>query len=301
MSNELVKADTSYMSMYGEYNSVANYGDVEADADANALFPKVALKANTADDCSVQIILGGKVLASEPMLDLSLVASFGSRMLWDPDDGSRETKLPRCLTGLVSPMLMKRDQCQGQWLEEDGGRVPFNCLGCEYNEWESEGKWAPAKGEGRGKACKESRIYYALLLREHQQIGRDERRNPVYNYKIDRRFVIPNINPFGLVKVPVSMSSSRQAIVSVGTILTANQQRFPYKQCLALRFSGKGKAQGQNLYGYYEVMHSGLLVGKPEVEELAWALEAERWIHDQTRQGSFAQKEAHDKEEGVDF
>jgi len=267
--NELVKRPDNFLDMYDGTSSDDDWGDVESDANIESLSPKIKLQKGAKEDaaCTIQVLIGGEPVLQEQDLVFCLIGSYGSRLLWPPDE-SDEVRPPQCFTGLVSVSDMKNERCSGKWLEEEG-RSEQPCKGCEWNEFGSEAEWRSKEGS-KGKACKEQRVFYVALLKPFQQVGKvpsgPRKDAPIYNYAHDDRFAIPGVNPYGLVKINISLSSSRPMTEYVSTTLTGMKGRVAGKCCVAFGLTGTTMKAGTNLYASFQAVQVGLLVGKPAAD-----------------------------------
>jgi len=187
MSDEIVKYDTE-TELAGYLDSLRGpdeeLEELAAETNPFDTMPQLKLSKESKD---INAILGEETEAtfsSRNPLYLCLLLVCERRTLWRPDGMKRndeDGRFPVCSTPNCKVGTFRRDNDRGvgTWNVKDNqdlldsggschdddypeGEWPENeltsCSTCKWNQFGSSGDWDVSRGEGRGKACNESRL-----------------------------------------------------------------------------------------------------------------------------------------------
>ena len=168
--------------------------EAEADVNVNKLSPRLVLSR---DSELMAVKLGDQTMNSVRFLNILVVLPTGQRALFLPENhpAKDEFKAPLCSTGMVSPLelasggratwrinphfptpyLLRGEPTEA---EPKGAIVQFQpddlveveCARCQWNRFGSEGAFNPARPDAKGKACKESRVWFFRPLKKVKSV-----------------------------------------------------------------------------------------------------------------------------------
>lgn len=168
-----------------------NKGDIDKDVNPNKLSPRICMSKDN-DLLTVKLV---DALIGSPTKALYILIehSVGLRSLWVPEKhpSKEDFKSPLCTTGLIPTTTLMPDKAKGIFLTNDifeppyvgkdadgnvvehrtGEDVSYECARCPWNKFESERVFDNTKPDGKGKACKESRVLFVRTMKKAQGIG----------------------------------------------------------------------------------------------------------------------------------
>ena len=168
-----------------------NKGDIDKDVNPNKLSPKITMSK---DNDLLTVKLDDSLIGSPTkFLYILIEHSVGLRSLWVPEKhpAKDEFKSPLCTTGLIPTTTLTPDKAHGIYLTNDvfsppyvgrdasgnqvdhatGTEVSYECAKCPWNKFESERAFDPTKPDGKGKACKESRVLFVRTMKKVTGMG----------------------------------------------------------------------------------------------------------------------------------
>jgi len=274
-----------------------NAEQFDGDINQNKLVKKLALSK---DSPLYGMFLDKEQIDTRSFWYVVLTATYGSRALFPPQNHPDKDKYqsPICSTNLHLPEDIQAGADKGKGffkinphfetpyaLRDGEGHliehpldtvVALDCARCPFNKFESERVWDPSKGEGRGKACKESRLFFAQVLQKDSSVPpfTDRQGREYYFFKEDPNYLEQ-------IRIPLTLGANKKSIDNL--FMAAKARNFPVNS-LVLKVSVKIEEEAGTKWAVFV----GEIVGFPTPSVVAGRADAVAWVHDYVKRNAKA-------------